>query len=110
MKRVLALLLGTSLVLSAAWCGAVELKGTQIKGVPGRDAQIKSTTVKLTTSAKIVKIEGAPEGLCIQSPAEEPLCGTVKELIGRKLKPGSYTTYPNIPNNKDQQSVTVYLQ
>lgn len=110
MKRIVTMMMSAVLVSGATWATALELRGTQIKGTAGRDAQIKSQSVKLTKPAKIIKIEGAPEGLCIQSPAEEPLCGSVKELVGKILKPGSYTTYPNIPNNKDQQSVTVYLQ
>ena len=110
MRKIITGIAGGAIVFGAVWCGATELKGTQIKGTPGHDAQIKSATVKLTKPAKIIKIEGAPEGLCIQSPAEQPLCGSVKELVGKTLRPGSYTTYPNIPNNRDQQSVTVHLQ
>lgn len=93
-------------------CQAEDLviKGTQVKGTPGHNAEIISSAVKLSKPAKIVKIEGAPEGLCVQSPAEAPLCGSAAELTGKTLKPGSYTTYPNIPMKKDRQSVTVYLK
>lgn len=110
MQRLSAIAVGIGIIFGAVYCNALELKGTQIKGTPGRDAQIKSAAVKLAKPAKIVRIEGAPEGLCIQSPAEQPLCGSVKELVGKTLKPGSYTTYPNIPTGKDQASVTVVLQ
>jgi hypothetical protein len=110
MRGMTVIVAGAVLVLSAAWCGATELKGTQIKGTPGHDAQIKSTPVKLTKAAKVDRIEGGKEGLCIQSPSEAPLCGEPSKLIGKTLKPGSYTVYPNIPNNKDQASVTVFLK
>ncbi|MCE1226093.1 MAG: hypothetical protein LWW87_06335 [Geobacteraceae bacterium] len=110
MKKRIAGLAGAMIVLSAVWCGAAELKGTQIKGAPGRDAQIISATVKLAKSAKVDRIEGGKEGLCIQSPAEQPLCGAPSELIGKTLKPGSYTVYPNIPEGKERASVTVHLK
>lgn len=99
-------------LLAGTVCQAEELviKGTQVKGTAAKSAEIISSAVKLTKSARIVKIEGAPEGLCIQSPAEAPLCGEAAELTGKTLKPGSYTTYPNIPNKKDRQSVTVHLK
>jgi hypothetical protein len=110
MKRIYVIVAVASFVLSAAWCGATELKGTQISGAPGRDAQIISSTVKLAKPAKVDRIEGGKEGLCIQSPAEAPLCGMPSELIGKTLKPGNYTVYPNIPTGKDRATVTVYLK
>ena len=110
MKKVAVSLAGATIVLSAVWCGATELKGTQIKGTPGHDAQIISATVKLAKPAKVDRIEGGKQGLCIQSPAEQPLCGAPSELIGKTLKPGSYTVYPNIPEGKERASVTVYLK
>jgi hypothetical protein len=113
MKKTLAVIsVAVSLMAFGAVCQGNELviKGTQIKGNAGRNAEIISKTVKLTTPAKITKIEGAPEGLCIESPAEQPLCGSTADLIGRTLKPGSYTTYPNIPTNKERQSVTIHLK
>ncbi len=110
MKKAMALIAGTALLLSASLSSALEIRGTQIRGNAGRNAEIKSATVKLVKSAKIVKIEGGKEGLCIQSPAETPLCGMPNELVGEVLKPGSYTTYPNLPKGVDQYSVTVYLK
>ncbi len=110
MRKVAGIITGSVLILSATWCFALELKGTQIKGVPGRDAQIISTPVKLVKPMKIDRIEGGRDGLCIQSPAEVPLCGDPSELKDRILKPGSYTVYPNIPTGKDRASVTVYLK
>lgn len=110
MKKTTTLMTGMALLLSASLCAAVELKGTQIKGTPARDAQIVSTPVKLTSPVKVERIEGGREGLCIQSPAEPPLCGNHSELIGKTLNPGSYTVYPNIPAGKDQATVTVYLK
>ena len=111
-KGMVVLLAGAIAVLSSVACQAEELviRGTQIKGNAGRNAEIVSKTVKLKKSAKIVKIEGAPERLCIQSPAEAPLCGEASELIGKKLAPGNYTAYPNIPMNKERQSVTIHLK
>lgn len=110
MKKASVLLAAMAMLMSATVCSAIELKGTQIKGNAGRSAEIKSATVKLTKSAKITKIEGGKSGLCIQSPAEEPLCGEPKELIGKTLKPGNYTTYPNIPEGRESASVTVHLK
>ena len=95
---------------SVGWGEELVIKGTQIKGTPGRNAEIISKTVKLAKAAKIIKIEGAPEGLCIESPAEAPLCGSVQELTGKTLKPGSYTAYPNIPTKKERESVTIHLK
>jgi len=111
-KTVLVAAAGLVGIFSAIACQAEELviKGTQIKGTPGRNAEIISKSVKVSKTVKIVKIEGAPEGLCIESPAEAPLCGTVAELTGKRLKPGSYTAYPNIPIKKERQSVTIYLK
>jgi len=110
MRGMSVIIAGIVLVMSATWSDAMELKGTQIKGTPGHDAQIISTPVKLTKSAKVERIEGGKEGLCIQSPAEAPLCGTPSELTGKTMKPGSYMVYPNIPNNKDRASVTVFIK
>lgn len=113
MRRISTLLAAGVLAIgvsSVGWSEELVIKGTQIKGTPGHNAEIISKSVKLTKSAKIVKIDGAPEGLCIESPAEAPLCGSVKELTGKTLKPGSYTAYPNIPTKKDRESVTVHLK
>jgi ribosomal protein L2 len=110
MKKSAAVLAAVTLMFSASVCSAIELKGTQIKGNAGRNAEIKSATVKLAKAAKITKIEGGKAGLCIESPAEAPLCGEPKELIGKTLKPGNYTTYPNIPEGKESASVTVILK
>lgn len=110
MKRLIGMAAVTTLILGASWCGATELQGTQIRGVPGRNAQLISTPVKLVKPAKVDRIDGGKEGLCIQSPAERPLCGSPSELIGKTLKPGSYTVYPNLPVGRDRASVTVYLK
>ncbi len=110
MRTVAGILTGSVLIVSATCCYAMELKGTQIKGIPGRDAQIISTPVKIVKPMKVDRIEGGKEGLCIQSPAEVPLCGDPSELKGKTLKPGSYTIYPNIPTGKDRASVIVYLK
>lgn len=105
---VTAVSLGMLVVSGVAVSEALELKGTQVRGVPGRNAQIKSTPVHLTKPARIVRIEGGKEGLCIQGPTE--LCGTSAELTGRTLLPGSYTAYPNLPKGVNEYSVTVELK
>lgn len=110
MKKMVALTVITSLMASVSFCYAIEIRGTQIRGNAGRNAEIKSSPVKLSKPAKIDRIEGGKEGLCIQSPAEAPLCGMPDELRGMTLQPGSYTAYPNLPKGKDQYSVTVYLK
>jgi hypothetical protein len=111
-KSFTVIALAISLTTLGTVCHGNDLliKGTQIRGTAGRNAEIISRTVKLSTPARITKIEGAPEGLCIQSPAEQPLCGNTADLLGKVLKPGNYTTYPNIPMNKERQSVTVHLK
>ncbi len=95
--------------VSAAFAQDLVIKGTQIRGTAGKNAEIKSIPVKLAKDVKIIKVEGAPEGFCVIPAGSNSICGG-KELIGRVLKAGSYTAYPNLPKGKDQMTVSVYVK
>ncbi len=99
---------GVAVLVSAGVSEALELRGKQIRGVPGRNAQIVSTPVVLKAPAKVKRIEGGKEGLCIQG--VKMMCGSVAELIGKTLQPGSYTVYPNLPQGVQEYSVTVVFE
>lgn len=105
---VVFVMVGLAVLATAVVSEALELRGKQIRGVPGRNAQIISKAVELKKEAKIKRIEGGREGLCIDGGAM--LCGTVAELTGKILKPGSYTVYPNLPKGVNEYSVTVVLE
>lgn len=109
MRRSAACVVAVAAVLAGAVVSeALELRGKQIRGVPGRNAQIVSAPVVLKAPAKIKKIEGGKEGLCIDG--GRMLCGSVAELTGKTLQPGSYTVYPNLPNGVNEYGVTVFLE
>jgi hypothetical protein len=105
----MAMVVVFAFVVSAAFAQDLVIKGTQIRGTAGKNAEIKSTPVKLTKDVKIIKVEGAPEGFCVIPAGSDPICGG-NELIGKGLKAGSYTAYPNLPKGKDQMTVSVYVK
>jgi hypothetical protein len=88
------------------------IRGTQIKGTgPMNDAKTVGNTLDLTRSARIVSVEGGRDGYCILPSTRDPICVYAGEtLVGRTLSAGSYSVRPNIPMNKDQESVTIHLK
>jgi hypothetical protein len=109
LRSIIAMVVVFTFVVSAAFAQDLVIKGTQIRGTGGKNGEIKSTPVKLAKDAKIVKVEGAPEGFCVFPAGDNAICGG-NELIGRVLKAGSYTAYPNLPKGKDQMTVSIYVK
>lgn len=108
-KIVVSMFVILAFVVSIAYAADLVIKGTQIRGTASRNAEIKSTPLKLTKDAVITKVDGAPEGFCVVPAGGNLLCGG-KELVGRTLKAGSYTAYPNLPKGKDQMTVSVFVK
>lgn len=109
--RTLLALLGL-LVLAAGMALAqtnIALSGKQIRGVPGRDAQLVSTGVMLPRAGTISQVACGGDGFWIEDDM-----GVVNEwrvpaqAVGAPLDAGGpYRVYPFLKKDQDETSVSV---
>ncbi|MCD6659145.1 MAG: hypothetical protein LT105_03195 [Lentimicrobium sp.] len=110
MKKLL-FFLGFIAFATLASAQTVTLSGTQNKGTAGKNAELKSTPVKITKTMKITSVSGECEGFWIVK--DNVTIHTFydnKKPVGTQLKPGTYYVYPNLKKNSNSASVTLSLQ
>lgn len=110
MKKLL-FFLGFIAFATLASAQTVTLSGTQNKGSAGKNAELKSTPVKITKTMKITSVSGECEGFWIVK--DNVTIHTFydnKKPVGTQLKPGTYYVYPNLKKNSNSASVTLSLQ
>lgn len=115
MKKLFLIFFLFFLFISSSY-SQVQLYGEQLRGA-GKNAELISEAVLLTSEMKIVKVEGENEGFWIESQT-----GVVQsfyldesgtffpEAIGYVLKPGKYTVYPNLSSGINKATVRIYLE
>ena len=87
------------------------ISGKQVKGSPGKNAQLTCQAVKITKKVKITSISGNNAGFWISNGSYtikkywKSNDATAKGLV---LNPGTYYVYPNLKNG--QASATVVLK
>ncbi|HQL47043.1 MAG TPA: hypothetical protein PLC09_00075 [Holophaga sp.] len=97
-------------VLPALSLGAQEtlvVKGSQARGVPGRDAKLQSETVNLIRLATLTRVEGGEDGFWIEGGGKTWTFANRTEATGQSFPAGTYRVYPNLGKGKDKASVTV---
>jgi len=118
MKRnlIFSLLLFLSLT-SLSFAETVKISGGQTAGTgPFRDASIRSDPVELPSDGKVTKVEGSHAGFWINKVSrwgrETKLAGfsSSDEAIGYSLEAGTYTVYPNVPEQASGADVTLYVE
>jgi hypothetical protein len=92
----------------------VVLFGKQTKRGQRWSAKLESSEVTLEKAAAIVKVEGARTGFWVnqkQGYRNETVYKfwNAKAAVGKRLNPGTYTVYPNLPAGEDEEIVKVYL-
>lgn len=102
----LLLMFGTGAVLAQA---TVAITGKQIRGVPGRNAELISKGVMLPKGGTITRVDCGGDGFWIEDDK-----GVVNEWrvaaqgVGAPLDPGGpYRAYPFLKNGQAQTSVTL---
>ena len=96
--------------LSTLSLGAQEAqvaKGSQTRGVPGRDAKLQSEAVRLARSATLTQVEGGEDGFWIEGAGKTWTFQNRAGAAGQVFPAGSYRVYPNLGKGKDKASITV---
>jgi hypothetical protein len=83
------------------------LSGKQIRGSMDRKGKIIGKAITLKHPAAVIRVDGGKDGFCITGTA---IICSGEELIGTKLKPGTYSVFPNVPEGKDEDTVIIYLR
>jgi len=88
------------------------LYGEQVKGTAGKNAVLKCSGIKFTSSVTINDVTGDNAGFWISNKNGVLIINfdTMEEAIGYKLKKGTYYVYPNLRNNQNKATVTVSFQ
>lgn len=84
----------------------VAIRGTQERGVPGRNATLVSNPVKLSKPGTIDSVEGGRAGFWIEG-ARRMSFDSPGDAVGTTLPAGTYRAYPNLPRDANTASVTV---
>ncbi|MBK8147454.1 MAG: hypothetical protein IPK58_04390 [Acidobacteria bacterium] len=103
---LLTVLTASSAVLSdaaRAWVAQeqVVLRGSQIRGVPGRDAKLESNPVTLRRAGEIDSVEGGRAGFWIEG-TRRMTFDSAAEAVGVRLPAGTYRVYPNLPRDAER--------
>ncbi|MCB9016174.1 MAG: hypothetical protein H6541_10300 [Lentimicrobiaceae bacterium] len=110
MKKLM-IVLGIMLMVVALNAQNVTISGTQNKGNAGKNAELKSTPVKITKDMKIITATGDCEGFWIvKDNAIVHQFYNLEKPIGTILKPGTYYIYPNLKRNMTSASITITLK
>ncbi len=114
MKRIIITTTLLILLPVLAFTQTIELSGKQTKRGQFAAAKLVSEPVELTSTATITKVKGAPGGFWINQKDGYKIKNIYKfwdsnKAIGKTLKKGTYTVYPNLPKGKEEASVVVYL-
>ncbi len=91
------------------------LSGSQSKYGQRFSSKLQSKEVTLTEKAAITKISGGKYGFWINKKEGYNVRNLYKfknpqDAIGKTLKNGTYTVYPNLGDNEKYQKVSVYLK
>lgn len=87
----------------------IAIRGTQERGVPGRNATLVSSPVRLRKPGVIDSVEGGRAGFWIEGRVRMTF-DSPGEAVGTTLPAGTYRVYPNLPRGVDSASVTVYVE
>ncbi len=96
--------------LSALSLGAQEtlvVRGSQTRGVPGRDAKLQSEAVRLPRAATLSQVEGGEDGFWVEGEGRTWTFQNRAGAAGQVFPAGSYRVYPNLGKGKDKASITV---
>lgn len=103
----IAFLLTTTLALLGQ--EVVTLRGSQRRGVPGRNAQLDSARVTLKATGTITAVEGGRAGFWLEGQTRKSFSNP-REANGIQLPAGSYQVYPNLPKDAESASVTLTIR
>lgn len=102
------------LVIAATLCTAsfaaaetLVAKGSQIRGVPGRDAKLQSEGVRLPRTATLTLVEGGEDGFWIEGAGKTWTFQNRTGATGQTFPAGTYRVYPNLGKGKDKATITV---
>jgi len=84
----------------------ISIRGSQQRGVPGRNAVLESAPVKLPRAGVIDSVEGGRAGFWITG-SRRLSFDSANQAIGTRLPAGTYQVYPNLPRGADTASVTL---
>lgn len=113
MKKILLSLTTVALVSAVAVLaqGKITISGKQIRGVPGRNAQLISTGVKLARAGTVVEAVSGGDGFWIEDDM-----GVVNEYrdprkaVGTPLDAGGpYRVYPFLKKGQNEASAYINL-
>ena len=109
-RTVLVLLVVLSLALTGLAVAAdITASGTQIRGNPGKNAELKAKPFTLKKDSAIAAAQDGGAGFWIdkQGGGMVKSFDTAKSAVGFKLKAGTYSAYPNLKPGQNSATVTL---
>ncbi len=85
----------------------VVLRGSQTRGAPGRDAQLRSEAITLPRPATLVQVEGGEAGFWIEGSGRSWTFQGPAEAKGQRFPAGTYRVYPNLGKGQDKATATL---
>lgn len=116
MKTITKLSLLFILILAGTGITAAQsyvISGSQTRGVPGRNAELKCQPVKITKTVTLKSVSGDNAGFWISNGSSNVATfwkTNDPSAVGTVLKPGTYYVYPNLKQNQNTATVTIKLE